>query len=595
MASEEQQALLSPDEIAASVTDWYVRHRRRVIYGACAIAGTLSLAWLLLNRAPIPTGDGLLAVSMKGDKRLAFLRLNVSPNYLPLSYMVDPPDYFDRVPEDQKPRNHFAPPSAPAECPPEEVKSATLEQWDQYTFQTEKLMVAKGCNIYDAAIGSIALAVGGYADFAGAYYRQFLDPGATAGLRNIRGNAKCKGRETFGECDAKKDGPCGLCYGDDNATMTPPYRQAWFFRMIGDFYAYADAENVLCPAANAKTTELSNEPVRPRYWTWIDWKPVLGDNAWALLTGASHVLWQDAKGRAARIPPDAPELLLALDFVASLPAMVAGTSGGVYFCPRNTYYGVNVDVGSLVSTENNASLLAGLRALRFLLKSMKSNRFDEQVRVVERLIVGVERFLKSAYDKTKRHFRTGGRWDPKTGSISWDEQVFAVDCQSWVGSVLGARQIDSWFGGGAALHLWEQTKQVAGYQTQPNGMVKGVGYSKNDQDQVLSGEWSFGAANFLKIMASDSTYSAGTRKDLMAQADLIVTAIRQELTRPVKFYAETAEAVLYANKRYMIPIELGGWWTNPLPSRASTAWAFLWDANFNPLHLQGRFSAAYDL
>jgi len=24
--------------------------------------------------------------------------------------------------------------------------------------------------------------------------------------------------------------------------MTPPYRQAWFFRMIGDFYAYADAE-----------------------------------------------------------------------------------------------------------------------------------------------------------------------------------------------------------------------------------------------------------------------------------------------------------------------------------------------------------------
>lgn len=29
MASEEQQALLSPDEIAASVTDWYVRHRRR--------------------------------------------------------------------------------------------------------------------------------------------------------------------------------------------------------------------------------------------------------------------------------------------------------------------------------------------------------------------------------------------------------------------------------------------------------------------------------------------------------------------------------------------------------------------------------------
>ena len=113
--------------------------------------------------------------------------------------------------------------------------------------------------------------------------------------------------------------------------------------------------------------------------------------------------------------------------------------------------------------------------------------------------------------------------------------------------------------------------------------------------QVFSGEWSFGAANFLKIMAMDSSYSGSTRTALMEQAEMIAKAIREELTRDVKFFSEPAQGVLYANKRYMIPIELGGWWANPLPSRASTAWSFLWDVDFNPLHLQGRFSATYDM
>ena len=487
--ADERVSLLPADEEEESFTaDDLLKYRQQITIGACALLAILLLGWWFGRGPAKSTGTGIKeeALNLHRDLRLAWLRLNASPNWLPLSYQIDPPDYFEKVPETQKPRNHFAPSFGPPECPPEDVKAASLSDWDQYTFQTEKMVVAKGCNIYDAAIGSIALAVGGQPDLASSFYRDVLDPGATAGLRSIRGDAKCKGRQAFGECDPQKDGSCGLCYGDKNETMTPATRQSWFFRMISDQYAYQDAENALCPLAKTQVAKKDpNTPDRPRYWTWIDWKPVLGDNAWPLLTGVAHVLWQDSKGRPTLIADDAPELLLALDFLASLKRMVAGASGGVYFCPRNTYYGsTGVDIGSLVSTENNASLLAGLKALRYLLKAMKRPAFSKQIQEIDGLIAGIHKYMRSAYDTKKQHFRTGGKWNVQTQSMEWDDVVFAVDCQSWVGSVLGPGLIDRWFGSGAALKLWDKTKAVAGYAPQPNGMVKGVGYSKNDEDQV---------------------------------------------------------------------------------------------------------------
>ncbi len=40
------------------------------------------------------------------------------------------------------------------------------------------------------------------------------------------------------------------------------------------------------------------------------------------------------------------------------------------------------------------------------------------------------------------------------------------------------------FGKGTTIKLWEKTKKIAGYGRQPNGFVKGVGYSQNEQSQV---------------------------------------------------------------------------------------------------------------
>jgi|UniRef100_A0A7S4FS70 hypothetical protein len=522
------------------------------------------------------------------DPRIQWLLHNHLPSGLPLAYQVDPPDYFETLPTELRPKGHTEHKDkvgvpGPPECG---GQPATLEQWDKYDLQTEKMLVSTGCVIYDAAVGSIALAVGGYHDAAAAFFWQVLEPGHTAGIMNIRGTAPCKGREAFGECtDKTGTGACGLCYGDatNYSDMTAPYRHAMFFRLIGDYWNYEGTKHELCPDLG-------------RNWVWVDWKPVLGDNSWAQLLGTTQVLWLRKGGNPKRITPFAPELKLAIDFIGAVKLLRAGDTGGMYFCPRNTYYGtVHADIGSQVSTENSASTLAGLKALRYLLIKMnRPKRYATVIQDLNQLIEGILKFLKAAYLPSHSHFRTGGAYDPRKGTFKWEDEVFAVDCQSWVGSVLGADQIDGWFGKGTTLKLWDKTKEYAGYGKQPNGWVKGVGYSQNDKDQVMSGEWTYGAANFLKIVASDSSYSSDVKKKLMAEAEFMVKSIKEEITATHMIGNIKTQATLYANKRYLIPPELGGWWANPLPSRASTSWGVLWDADYNPLHLLGKFTAKYD-
>jgi|EP00670_Eutreptiella_braarudii_P006034 hypothetical protein len=517
------------------------------------------------------------------DLRLQWLLKNRLPSGLPLAYQVTPDDYFEALPDDKKPKGNKGK-MGPPECG---HQYASGEAWDKYELQTEKMLVSTGCVIYDAAVGSIALAVGGYHDAAGMFFWSVLEPGHTAGIMNIRGNAPCKGREAFGECqDPEGTGACGLCYGDsaNKSGMTAGFKNALTFRLIGDYWAYEGTTHELCP--NLK-----------RNWVWVDWKPVLGDNAWAMLLGPVHTLWLRKGGNPKLITPYAPELKLAMDFLGAVKLLRAGDTGGMYFCPRNTYYGsVGADIGGQISTENSASTLAGLKAFRYLLLKMnKPKRYAAVLADLNSLIEGILKYLKAAFLPAAGHFRTGGGYDPKTGTLKWEDEVFAVDCQSWVGSVLGADQIDTWFGKGTTLKMWEKTKSIAGYAKQSNGFVKGVGYSHNDESQVMSGEWTYGAANFLKIVATDSSYSSDVKKKLMAEAEFMVKAIKDEMQKDYTLNGQKVQAIQYANKRYLIPPELGGWWANPIPSRASTSWGVLWDANYNPLHLLGHFSSKYDM
>jgi len=150
---------------------------------------------------------------------------------------------------------------------------------------------------------------------------------------------------------------------------------------------------------------------------------------------------------------------------------------------------------------------------------------------------------------------------------------------------LGAPLVDSWFGTGTALKIWDTTMKLGGYVYDPSSdTVQGVGYSMNQQVEVFSGEWTFGAINMLRIFATQYTDSA-TKQKLLYQG----TVMRQNIEARLTFTDNTisSSVVNYANKRYSIP---WGWYANPVAATSSIAWAVMVDENFNPFVLGGSYN-----
>jgi len=72
----------------------------------------------------------------------------------------------------------------------------------------------------------------------------------------------------------------------------------------------------------------------------------------------------------------------------------------------------------------------------------------------------------------------------------------------------------------------------------------------------------------------------------MNEARNLAMNIDNVLTGNFSINGRDVLAVKYANKRYYIPF---GWWANPFPNIASTAWSLFLDANFNPFNLGGDY------
>ena len=96
---------------------------------------------------------------------------------------------------------------------------------------------------------------------------------------------------------------------------------------------------------------------------------------------------------------------------------------------------------------------------------------------------------------------------------------------------------------------------------------------------MLSGEWTLGAVNLLKNMA---VYYRDHAEALRREA----SHMRQAVTRDLLVESPHGPALKYANKRYFIPF---GWYANPVPSAASTAWAILEDEDYNVFRLGGAY------
>jgi len=212
----------------------------------------------------------------------------------------------------------------------------------------------------------------------------------------------------------------------------------------------------------------------------------------------------------------------------------------------------------------------------------------EQLPVIDNLIASITGFIKSSYSPTLGYFRQGGSFSNTTGAFMWHtgDLDFAVDCQTWTLSVLGPKLVDSWFGAGTSANIWNAAKQLGGYNyiTWAN-TVDGMGFSVNTEDQVFSGEWSFGTINMLRVLAKGTGNSS-----FSDEASNIRDNISEQLTQTITVNNQPLTAVVYANKRYWIPF---GWWANPLLATSSTGWAVLVDSNYNPFYLGGQYLTDY--
>jgi hypothetical protein len=513
-----------------------------------------------------------------GSNYKGFLMLNkVINGSIPRSFAVEPPNYFELVPNSSK-LNHYNTSHYIAPC----GMNASADQMNAYMFQTETWLSTLGLNIYDGAVRCIALSLLGEVQECLNYTINTLVDHKTVQFPNIRANAPCQGVVEYGQCtDPNQDGACGLCYGDGatNAEKTLTINDAYFFRMIGDFWAIQGTVDQRCPQ-------------RHLMWTWNDYKPILGENAWAVLIGPIHLVMFQYNGVYANIPDSHPLFTLAIPFLTALKTMAIGDTGAYYFTPRNTWFGFSEEaqnIGSSLSIENQGSLLAGLKMLYDLISNMPQSVHRKHLPELETMITNLAAFILNAFNKDRGFFRQGATYDPKSKVLTWGqngEPIFAVDCQTWVSSVIGSKAIDEAYGEGATLETWVLVKQYANYSC-PNGQFCGVGYTfSNYSGQVLSGEWTYGAMNWISILANETQFNESIIDGLQTDiSDMNYGTYSYVVgATSINNSTEQYDSVLYADSRYYIPF---GWFANPLPSLASTGWAVFVANKFNPFQLNG--------
>lgn len=265
---------------------------------------------------------------------------------------------------------------------------------------------------------------------------------------------------------------------------------------------------------------------------------------------------------------DDPEVRLAVTRLAVFKAMQSPL-GALYYAANGT---PGVNDFTEVSVENNVSMLAGLRLLRQVLQAACDP--DQLIPLVDDISNGILQFLRDgAYDANDGVFIQGGVIVAGRLLPSPD---FAVDVQTWGLTVLGQAQVDEWLGQGAAARIWQRTKARAGALA-ADGRLQGVGYT--DGHVIVSGEWTYGAINMCRTLAAQ--YKAlgqdQVAAELSADAESMIAGLEQLRTS----VPDGTVAVLYANQRYRIPFS-GGWWANPVPSTASTAWSLMIDMRVNP-------------
>lgn len=513
--------------------------------------------------------------------------------------------------------------------------------------QTERLNVYNGTDIYDAACWQIGLAV---AAKAGIH-----PPSGIEGLFDLTNNQNLLLQIGYdGNIPATNPPPTeGANRAVSNQTFDyygntiKDPKNAYFFRMVTQNWLSTDPFMGTPYISHITAVGL---PSNPRYKagivTWMDWKPITGENAWAFFIGPlqTELLKQQSQG-ADCVPFNAPAVQNALNVLVAFSYMQSPSTGAMYYAVKGSLG--NTGSGTVdyqVSTENNASTLAGLIVFKKVLQDElqydpnltadQKNQIQEALATIQTIIYGKDGksgilgYMQNyAWDKTHGIFYQGGVAD-KPGQPTWSPTVEpkAVDVNTWGVSVLGQPTIDSWFGFGTAYNIWQNVKEWGAFYG-PQNALWGVGYSDQDnngkggdyQKGIISAEWTAGAINMVRVLITQYTAVESSSKyspQEQQQAKQFVAALQVDHDSMVKYlltlrsdqYAETEAytpvrpenyntlvpissgqlAFIYASKRYMIPF---GWFANPLPSTTSTSWSLMLQYNYNPFNPDGTYGA----
>jgi hypothetical protein len=508
--------------------------------------------------------------------------------------------------------------------------------------QTERINVHNGTNIYDAAIWQIAVVLGSVVNHFGNLLE--LDAYSVAANQN----------RVLGQIHNLKDLPTGSrattvggLYVYNGMRISDP-RSAYAFRMTAPAWLAPDTlkDSPYAKLITVESLPKDNPRYQPGLVAWSDWKPITGDNAWALLVGPLQAAYihfvLDLRGRFIPFGD-----LSVQSAIATLPAFAAMESrcGGVYYAPAGTLGnagGTPVD-SHAVSIENNLSLFAGLKILRATLSdeltgdsSLSSDQktlITRNMGLIDTMLAGGrlpgDRYTKGMTDFLRTRAWRNGEFiqagfangaEPENDDWRPVLEPKAVDVNTWGVAVLGARQIDTWFGFGSANRVWERLKHWGAYGE--GHTLWGVGYSDRDgngqtaeglfRSGVLSAEWTAGAIVMLRNMIAYYSSLVPGSPDAVRARDwvarlrtderaLVVGMQHLQFSRYLKTsfpgkppdYADLVvnprtpvrgEPYLYSSRRYFIPF---GWYGNPLPSTSSTAWAILIADQYDPFGYAG--------
>lgn len=504
--------------------------------------------------------------------------------------------------------------------------------------QTERTNVHNGSDIYDAATWQIAVVLGNVENhFSCSSCSTRQDNYTLANDENILLREGYDGNASHVASNVNRGITNGDVFVYNGHPISNPYN-AYFFRMVARNWLSRDPfmGTSFASYITAKNLPKNNPEYRAGKISWTDWKPITGENAWAFLIGplqAAYIHYVKGVGKT-YVPFSDQSVQNALAVLPTFAAMQSPI-GAVYYVPSGTLgnQGDKPVNPHQVSVENNFSLYGGLNILKATLQAELKNETDltpvDQSKIkaalesIDTMIHGgqvanntptkglLAFFKNNAWRDGE--FIQGGLANDLNQSLDWVPTLEpkAVDVNTWGVAALGPKQIEDWFGFGAAYKVWQQVKNWAGYGD--GQTLWGVGYSDKDgngldshrkyQQGILSAEWTAGAINMVRVMiayyqtvpSSSSNYQMAKKyiKSLISDENSMLTNIqnlRIDKYKLVNFPGKPANydsllssenylPYLYASKRYMIPF---GWYANPLPSTCSTAWMIMVADRFNP-------------